>query len=126
MCHARRSFLALLYMARPQLLHRFVGYLEETAVHTYTNIVKLTATPGTQLHAAWKDAAAPAVAIQYWQMPSDATWVDSLRRMLADESHHRDVNHTFASMDSTTYYTQVCQPRIHPNIAIRQINSSPV
>ena len=41
-------------MIRPQLLHRFVGYLEETAVHTYANIVHLTQTPGTQLHAAWK------------------------------------------------------------------------
>lgn len=27
-------FLAMLYLIRPQLLHRFVGYLEETAVHT--------------------------------------------------------------------------------------------
>ena len=31
---ALTPFLASLYMIRPQLLHRFVGYLEETAVHT--------------------------------------------------------------------------------------------
>ena len=31
---ALTPFLAGLYVIRPQLLHRFVGYLEETAVHT--------------------------------------------------------------------------------------------
>ena len=30
-------FLCGLYFVRPQLLHRFVGYLEETAVHTCTH-----------------------------------------------------------------------------------------
>ena len=47
--------------AHGRLLHRFVGYLEETAVHTYTNIVEMTNTPGTQLHEAWKDTPAPQV-----------------------------------------------------------------
>ena len=37
---ALTPFLAGLYLVRPQFLHRFVGYLEETAVHTYTNIVR--------------------------------------------------------------------------------------
>lgn len=35
---ALTPFLATLYMVHPQLLHRFVGYLEETAVHTYTKL----------------------------------------------------------------------------------------
>jgi hypothetical protein len=107
--------LMALYVVKPQLLHRFVGYLEETAVHTYTDIVKHATTPGSKLHQAWDGVPAPDIAIRYWQMPSDATWVDSLRRMLADESHHRDVNHTFASMDSRTYYTQD-NPFIHEHI----------
>jgi len=97
---ALTPFLAGLYMARPQLLHRFVGYLEETAVHTYTNIVHLTETPGTRLHTAWDGLPAPASAIEYWKLPPDATWKCTLKRMLADESHHRDVNHVLASMDN--------------------------
>lgn len=50
------------------MLHRFVGYLEETAVHTYTNIVEMTNTPGTKLHTAWKDVPAPQIAIEYWKV----------------------------------------------------------
>jgi len=108
--------LGLLYVVRPQLLHRFVGYLEETAVHTYTNIVTITETEGTQLNAAWKDTKAPEIAIAYWKLDKDALWVDCLRQMLADESHHRDVNHTFADMDTKTYYEQD-NPFIHEHIA---------
>merc|ERR1719271_1993111 len=77
-------------------MHRFVGFLEETAVHTYANIVAHCETPGTQLHEAWADLPAPPIARAYWQMAPDATWVDTLRRMLADEAHHRDINHPFA------------------------------
>ena len=29
---------------------------------------------------------------------ADARWNDCLKHMLADESHHRDVNHTFATL----------------------------
>lgn len=103
---AMTPFLTTLYLIRPQLLHRFVGYLEETAVHTYTNIVTMTETPGTQLHAAWKDTPAPEVAIDYWKLPPDARWVDCLKRMLADESHHRDVNHAMASMSTQQMFGQ--------------------
>ena len=33
-------FLALVYAVKPAALHRFVGYLEETAVETYANIIE--------------------------------------------------------------------------------------
>merc|ERR1719231_1990856 len=113
---ALTPFLVGLYMVRPQLLHRFVGYLEETAVHTYTNIVNTTNTPGTALHAAWKDTPAPQEAIDYWQLPADAMWVDCLKRMLADESHHRDVNHAMASMTPEQMFGED-NPFIHEHIA---------
>jgi len=113
---ALTPFLATLYMVRPQLLHRFVGYLEETAVHTYTNIVQMTNTPGTQLHTAWKDTPAPQAAIDYWKLPPDAMWVDCLKRMLADESHHRDVNHAMASMSHEQMFGEA-NPFIHEHKA---------
>merc|ERR1711998_122288 len=113
---AGTPILSLLYMVRPQLLHRFVGYLEETAVHTYTNIVETTNTPGTALHTAWKDTPAPKAAIEYWRLPPDAMWVDCLKRMLADESHHRDVNHHMASMSSEQMFGEA-NPFIHEHVA---------
>jgi ubiquinol oxidase len=93
-------FLMSLYTVHPKAVHRFVGYLEETACHTYKSIIEHVETPGTHLHAGWANLPAPDAAIGYWRLPHDAKWVDALRCMFADEANHRDVNHTFAIMKS--------------------------
>merc|ERR1711988_332368 len=77
-------FLCAIYMVKPQAVNRFVGYLEETAVQTYSNVVKHVETPGTELHHAWADLEAPAIAKSYWKLKDDAMWVDALKHMLAD------------------------------------------
>ena len=79
-------FLAGLYMVRPQLLHRFVGYLEETAVHTYTNIVEMTKHARHKLNTAWKDVKAPQAAIDYWQLPSGR----DVGRLLEEDARRRE------------------------------------
>jgi hypothetical protein len=56
-------------------MHRFVGYLEETACVTYANVIAQTLTPGTPLHAAWAHLPAPEYARAYWRLPEDAKWV---------------------------------------------------
>ena len=40
---------------------------------------------------------APAIAKHYWKMPAEATLRDVVLLVRADEAHHRDVNHGFAS-----------------------------
>jgi len=40
---------------------------------------------------------APAIAKHYWKMPDTATLRDVILVVRADEAHHRDVNHGFAS-----------------------------
>jgi len=91
-------FLAAVYAAHPPAMHRFVGYLEETAVETYANVIDHVDTPGTHLHRDWAELEAPEVAKTYWALDEDATWRDTLGHILADEAHHRDVNHTFATL----------------------------
>jgi len=90
--------LAAVYAVHPRSVHRFVGYLEETACITYANIIHQIETPGTPLHEAWSDLPAPALGKAYWKLPEEAMWVDCLKCMFADEANHRDVNHTFATM----------------------------
>lgn len=90
--------LFLIYLIHPKALFRFVGYLDETAVHTYINLLKHIETPGTQLYDQWKDLPAPPLAISYWKLPLDAKWIDVLKAMMMDKATHRDVNHTFATI----------------------------
>eukprot|EP00472_Partenskyella_glossopodia_P005262 CAMPEP_0197517084 /NCGR_PEP_ID=MMETSP1318-20131121/2046_1 /TAXON_ID=552666 /ORGANISM="Partenskyella glossopodia, Strain RCC365" /LENGTH=322 /DNA_ID=CAMNT_0043066353 /DNA_START=138 /DNA_END=1106 /DNA_ORIENTATION=- len=92
------GFLSVIYVVHPKSLHRFVGYLEETASQTYFDLIQCTSTPGTHLHKDWKDLPAPELAIRYWRMDEDSMWIDVLKNLFADETNHRDVNHTFATM----------------------------
>ena len=91
-------FLMGVYTISPPAMHRFVGYLEETAVETYSNIIKHAETEGTHLNKSWAHLEAPAIAKTYWQLADDASWITCLKHILADEAHHRDVNHTFAEL----------------------------
>tara|TARA_B110001452_G_scaffold229902_1_gene206015 strand:+ start:596 stop:1555 length:960 start_codon:yes stop_codon:yes gene_type:complete len=102
---AMTPFLMATYIIKPKAMHRFVGYLEQTTCSTYHNIITHIETPGTQLHAEWSELDAPELAKGYWKLEDDAKWVDALRCIYADESHHRDVNHTFC-VTSTTRWTR--------------------
>lgn len=77
-------FLMLVYAVHPKSMHRFVGYLEETACHTYVNVINHINTPGTQLNKEWKDLKAPPIAIGYWKLDQNALWVDTLKCMVRD------------------------------------------
>lgn len=54
-----------LYVASPRTAHRLVGYIEEMAVVTYTNLIEMIETPGTKLHEAWSPLPAPEIARTY-------------------------------------------------------------
>ncbi|KAG6533203.1 ubiquinol oxidase 1a, mitochondrial-like [Zingiber officinale] len=78
------------YLISPKFAHRVVGYLEEEAIHSYTEFLKDLEDGKIQ------NGPAPAIAIDYWCLPPDATLKDVVIVVRADEAHHRDVNH-FAS-----------------------------
>ncbi|KAF7803720.1 alternative oxidase 3, mitochondrial [Senna tora] len=79
------------YLISPKMAHRFVGYLEEEAVISYTQHLEAIESGKVE------NVPAPAIAIDYWRLPKDATLKDVITVIRADEAHHRDVNH-FASV----------------------------
>jgi hypothetical protein len=93
----------LAYLASPRLCHRFVGYLEEEAVRTYTHIIELlnSKDPRDADLVAFGKKPADEIAIRYWRLPADATMYDVLMAVRADEANHRDVNHTLAGVAPT-------------------------
>ncbi|KMZ74933.1 Ubiquinol oxidase 1a, mitochondrial [Zostera marina] len=78
------------YLISPKFAHRVVGYLEEEAIHSYTEFLK-EIDKGTI-----PNVPAPSIAVDYWRLPKTATLKDVVMVVRADEAHHRDVNH-FAS-----------------------------
>ncbi|KAL2362767.1 Alternative oxidase, mitochondrial precursor [Blastomyces dermatitidis] len=105
------------YLISPRTCHRFVGYLEEEAVMTYTHAIK-------DLEAGklpnWANQPAPDIAVEYWKMPEGKrTILDLLYYIRADEAKHREVNHTLANLkqcvDPNPYAAKYDNPdRPHP------------
>ncbi|WP_305097445.1 alternative oxidase [Croceibacterium aestuarii] len=84
------AFFAL-YLVSPRTAHRIVGYFEEEAVISYT-LYLCEIDEGRS-----PNVPAPAIARHYWKLPDNATLRDVVLVVRADEAHHRDVNHGFAS-----------------------------
>jgi len=89
----------LSYLISPRTCHRFVGYLEEEAVLTYTLAIQ-------DIEAGklpkWSDPKfqIPELAVNYWKMPEGSrTMRDLLLYIRADEAKHREVNHTLGNLD---------------------------
>eukprot|EP00050_Salpingoeca_kvevrii_P016762 m.58490 g.58490 ORF g.58490 m.58490 type:complete len:320 (-) comp7149_c0_seq2:123-1082(-) len=86
------------YLMSPRLCHRFVGYIEEEAVKTYTGAIQ--ALDNGQLPN-WEKTPATELAKRYWKLTDDATMRDVLLAVRADEANHRDVNHTLSRLNET-------------------------
>jgi ubiquinol oxidase len=82
---------SLLYLVSSRTAHRVVGYFEEEAVTSYTLYLQEIDEGRSP------NVPAPAIARHYWKLADDATLRDVVLVVRADEAHHRDVNHGFAS-----------------------------
>lgn len=86
------------YLMSPRICHRFVGYLEEEAVITYTRCI-------TDIDAGrlpeWEGhkVKIPEIAIDYWHMGPNPTMRDLIEYIRADEAKHCEVNHTLGNLD---------------------------
>lgn len=83
-------FYFFLYLISSKTAHRFVGYLEEEAVISYTQYLHEVETGQME------NIPAPQIAIDYWHLKPDARLSDLIVVVRADEAWHRDTNHKFA------------------------------
>jgi len=114
----------LSYLISPRTCHRFVGYIEEEAVITYTReIADIDAGKLPQ----WAKMTAPDIAIGYYKMPEGKqTMRDLLLYIRSDEAKHREVNHTLGNLDQKNdpnpYVSQYKDPsKPHPTKDIRHL-----
>lgn len=80
----------LMYIVSSKTAHRFVGYLEEEAVISYTHYLQELDEGRIE------NSPAPEIAKNYWGLPDDARLRDVLLAVRDDEVEHRDVNHKLA------------------------------
>jgi len=80
------NYYFLYYVFFPKTAHKMVHYFEEEAVSSYTNYLELI--EGGQI----EDVRAPQLAIDYYNLSSEAKLSDMIKCVRADEQHHADVN----------------------------------
>ena len=83
-------FYTFLYIFFKKTAHRMIGYFEEEAVMSYSEYLA-EIDSGKILN-----RSAPQIAIDYWNLKSDASLRDVVIAVRADEAGHRDKNHEFA------------------------------
>mgnify|MGYP001162958197 FL=1 len=84
------TYYFILYIVSPSTAHKMIHYFEEEAVKSYTSYLE-------QIEAGEiEDRPAPRLAIDYYDLPSDARLSDMIRCVRADEQGHADANLAFA------------------------------
>ena len=83
-------FYTFLYIFFKKTAHRMIGYFEEEAVMSYSEYLA-EIDSGKILN-----RPAPQIAIDYWNLGSNASLRDVVIAVRADEAGHRDKNHEFA------------------------------
>ena len=85
-----------MYLLSPKFGHRFVGYLEEQAVHTYTLAIESYDKGRLPM---WKNMPIVPEGADYYGLDKEtATMRDLLLSVRADEACHRSVNHHFSDI----------------------------
>ncbi|GAB1194926.1 Alternative oxidase, mitochondrial precursor [Aspergillus pseudonomiae] len=117
----------LSYLMSPRICHRFVGYLEEEAVITYTRAIQDIDNGKLPK---WTSLEAPEIAVHYWKMPEgQRTMKDLLMYVRADEAKHREVNHTLGNLnqgaDPNPYSVKYKDPsKAHPGKGIVNLKAT--
>ena len=83
---------SLIYLISQRTAHRIVGYFEEEAVISYSQYLKEVEDGKIE------NVKAPKIAIDYWNLPLNATLKDVIKVVRDDEAGHRDVNHGYANI----------------------------
>ena len=84
------AFYFFMYVFFTKTAHRMIGFFEDEAVKSYTEYLKMIEDGQIE------NVKAPQIAIEYYDLKSNARLVDLVKCVKADEEHHSEVNHKYA------------------------------
>ena len=84
------AFYFFMYVFFTKTAHRMIGFFEDEAVKSYSEYLKMIEDGEIE------NVKAPQIAIEYYDLKSDARLIDLVKCVKADEEHHSEVNHKYA------------------------------
>ena len=87
------AFYFFMYVFFTKTAHRMIGFFEDEAVKSYTEYLKMIEDGEIE------NVKAPQIAIEYYDLKSNARLIDLVKCVKADEEHHSEVNHKYADKE---------------------------
>ena len=84
------AFFFFMYVFFTKTAHRMIGFFEDEAVKSYSEYLKMIENGEIE------NVKAPQIAIEYYNLKSNARLIDLVKCVKADEEHHSEVNHKYA------------------------------
>ena len=84
------EFYFFMYVFFTKTAHRMIGFFEDEAVKSYSEYLKMIENGEIE------NVKAPQIAIEYYDLKSNARLIDLVKCVKADEEHHSEVNHKYA------------------------------
>ena len=84
------AFYFFMYVFFTKTAHRMIGFFEDEAVKSYSEYLKMIENGEIE------NVKAPQIAIEYYDLKSNARLLDLVKCVKADEEHHSEVNHKYA------------------------------
>ena len=84
------AFYFFMYVFFTKTAHRMIGFFEDEAVKSYSEYLQMIEDGEIE------NVKAPQIAIEYYNLKSNARLIDLVKCVKADEEHHSEVNHKYA------------------------------
>tara|TARA_B100000927_G_C16438468_1_gene458677 strand:- start:122 stop:820 length:699 start_codon:yes stop_codon:yes gene_type:complete len=107
-----------MFIIFPRTAHRMIAYFEEEAVTSYTDYLNMIENDKIE------NINAPQLAIDYYNLSSDAKLSDLIIKVREDEMHHSKINHKYADINNVKIVNNSHEKSLISTIKLQKFSNS--
>ena len=107
-----------MFIIFPRTAHRMIAYFEEEAVTSYTDYLNMIENDKIE------NINAPQLAIDYYNLSSDAKLSDLIIKVREDEMHHSKINHKYADINNVKIVNNSHEKSLISTIRLQKFSNS--
>jgi len=107
-----------MFIIFPRTAHRMIAYFEEEAVTSYTDYLNMIENNKIE------NINAPQLAIDYYNLSSDAKLSDLIIKVREDEMHHSKINHKYADINNVKIVNNSHEKSLISTIKLQKFSNS--
>ena len=116
--HFFSIFYLFIFILFPRTAHKMIAYFEEEAVLSYTEYLNMIKSNKI------KNIDAPQIAIDYYNLNTDAKLSDLIVKVREDEMHHSKINHKYADLNNNDIIQKSDEKSLIRTIKLQKFSDS--